>query len=164
MSWSVGGADASPKATLLSISAHFVPILHTSIAAFAFAAALFAGYSSGIWKDLCTNSVASELMSFVTDGRMACRVVPISISNYRRSPSFPESLSHPHCALRDSALPPTRFTMARASVKRKASRCRTGSRGCKDVCLVSSLATGLTAAEGSSMLHLEIAMIFMTSS
>lgn len=47
--------------TLLTVPAELVPRLHSGIAASAFAVALFAGYASGIWKDLCTNAVAGEL-------------------------------------------------------------------------------------------------------
>jgi hypothetical protein len=47
--------------TLLTVHAELVPRLHTGIAASAFVVALFAGYASGIWKDLCTNAVAGEL-------------------------------------------------------------------------------------------------------
>lgn len=55
--------------TLLAIPAKLVSRLHTALASLAFIVALVAGLLSGIWRDLCTNSVASEDYSSWTDGR-----------------------------------------------------------------------------------------------
>ncbi|WVR07560.1 hypothetical protein IAU60_004602 [Kwoniella sp. DSM 27419] len=43
---------------LLAFPAGWIPKAHTTVAFTAFGVALFAGWASGLWKELCTNSVA----------------------------------------------------------------------------------------------------------
>ncbi|WVQ84587.1 hypothetical protein IAT38_006741 [Cryptococcus sp. DSM 104549] len=44
--------------TLLAFPARWVPYAHTAVASLAFSTALFAGWASGLWKELCINSVS----------------------------------------------------------------------------------------------------------
>lgn len=49
--------------TLLAFPAAVIPLAHTIIAALAFSVALFAGWTSGLWEELCENAVSGELVT-----------------------------------------------------------------------------------------------------
>ena len=68
---------------LFAAPVRLVAIAHTGLAVLAFSLALFAGWASGLWQELCINSVASELAfhfrGLRAERRMADRVVALGI-------------------------------------------------------------------------------------
>ena len=54
-------STATIMSTLFVFPASFIPQAHTIFAGLAFSTALFIGWASGLWKELCENAVSGEL-------------------------------------------------------------------------------------------------------